>query len=187
MSALIAAVAGAVTWSLAEYLLHRFAGHAPKGAIEFSREHLAHHAEPTYFTPTPRKARAAAAAMALLSIPVIAALGLTSGIAALAGFLAAYVAYELVHRRIHTHRPLGRYGRMIRRHHLHHHFGAPKMNHGVTSPLWDMALGTYQRPGRVRVPARHALRWMVDDRGDLLPAFARDYVLARPRRAARTH
>ena len=180
MSAL-AAVGGAATWSLAEYLLHRFAGHVPRGRIRFSREHLAHHAEPTYFTPTARKAQTAAVVIALVAAPVIAALGLVAGLSGLGGFLVAYVGYELTHRRIHTHRPLGPYGRMIRRHHLHHHFGAPRMNHGVTSPIWDLVFGTYQRPARVRVPVRHALPWMVDESGELRAAFAGDYELRRPR------
>lgn len=183
MSAVIAGVVGALTWSLAEYLLHRFAGHYPKGKVAFSREHLAHHTDPTYFTPTPKKARTAAVITAVAGTPVALALGPLHGLVAIGGFLAAYIGYELVHRRIHTHRPLGPYGRLIRRHHLYHHFGAPKMNHGVTSPIWDMVFGTYVRPERVRVPVKHALRWMVDERGDLLPAFARDYELGRRRRA----
>lgn len=177
-----AALCGALVWSLAEYLLHRFAGHWPKGKIEFSREHLAHHAAPTYFTPTRKKARTATVAMALMALPATALLGAGPGAAALVGFFAAYVGYELTHRLIHVRRPLGAYGRLIRRHHLHHHFAAPRMNHGVTSPIWDLVFGTYERPARVRVPARHALVWMVDRHGALLPAYAADYELRVPRR-----
>jgi sterol desaturase/sphingolipid hydroxylase (fatty acid hydroxylase superfamily) len=177
----VAAVAGAVAWTLAEYLLHRFAGHWPKGKIAFSREHLAHHAQPTYFTPTAKKAQTAAAITAIVAVPVIAIFGAGPGAAAIAGFLTAYVGYELTHRLIHVRRPLGAYGRMIRRHHLHHHFAAPKKNHGVTSPIWDLVFASYERPARVRVPARHALVWMVDGDGELLPAYATDYELRRAR------
>ena len=182
MTALLAALVGAALWSLAEYLLHRFAGHWPKGRIEFSREHLAHHAKPTYFTPTAKKARTALTITAVVAVPVLAIFGAGVGSAGLAGFLVAYVGYELTHRLIHVRRPLGAYGRLIRRHHLHHHFAAPKKNHGVTSPIWDLLFGTYESPARVRVPARHALVWMVDSSGELLEAYAGDYELRRPKR-----
>jgi sterol desaturase/sphingolipid hydroxylase (fatty acid hydroxylase superfamily) len=184
---IIAALLGALTWSLAEYLLHRFAGHWPRGKIEFSREHLAHHAAPTYFTPTAKKARTALSITAIAAAPMLLGFGAGPGSAAIGGFLIAYVGYELTHRLIHVRRPppynyLGAYGRLIRRHHLHHHFAAPRKNHGVTSPIWDVVFGTYERPERVRVPARHALVWMVDGEGALLPAYARDYELRVPRR-----
>jgi sterol desaturase/sphingolipid hydroxylase (fatty acid hydroxylase superfamily) len=177
-----AALIGAAAWTLAEYLLHRFAGHWAKGKIEFSRQHLQHHATPTYFAPTSKKARTAAVAMALLVLPVIALFGAGPGAVGLASFLITYVGYEVAHRLIHVRKPLGPYGRWIRRHHLHHHFAAPKMNHGVTTPIWDIVFGTYQRPERVRIPARHALVWMVDSEGALLPAYAADYELRVPRR-----
>ena len=82
--------------------------------------------------------------------------------AAGAGWMAAYVAYELVHRHLHatartagdsdsdgdaagrTER-LGRYGRWARRHHFHHHFVDVRRNYGVTTPLWDVVLRTRRR------------------------------------------
>ena len=64
-----------------EYLIHRFVGHGPrrtpspqwwknlglKGlAAQFNHEHLAHHADPSYFAPTSRKAMAAVVAVPLV-------------------------------------------------------------------------------------------------------------------------
>ena len=50
-------------------------------------------------------------------------------------------------------------------------------NHGVSTAVWDRVFGTLERPERVRVPRRLALRWLVDDDGELRDGFAADYVL----------
>ena len=88
-----------------------------------------------------------------------------------------YATYEVLHRRAHTHPPANGYGRWLRRSHMHHHFGAPMRNHGVTSPVWDKLLGTYDEPGVVTVPARMAPAWMVDAEGRLRPEYEGDYVV----------
>lgn len=181
MIAVAAALAGAAAWSLAEYLLHRFAGHFPRGKIAFSREHLQHHARPTYFTPTVKKVVTATFSMAALVPLCVAALGWRLGLAAIAGFIAAYTSYEVLHRLIHVRGPRGPYSRLVRRHHLHHHFAAPKKNHGVTSPVWDLVFGTFERPERVRVPERHAMIWLLDGSGEVRPELAADYELRRRR------
>lgn len=181
MIAVLAALAGALTWTLAEYLLHRFAGHWPRGKIEFSREHLQHHARPTYFTPTVKKVVTAGVVSAALVPLVVAAFGWRLGLAMAGGFVAAYTGYEVLHRLIHVRGPRGPYSRLVRRHHLHHHFAAPKKNHGVTSPVWDLVFGTFERPERVRVPARHAMIWLLDEAGEVRPELAADYELRRRR------
>jgi len=50
---LIAALSGALTWSLLEYLIHRFAGHDRRLArrTPFGIEHTAHHSRGDYFAP----------------------------------------------------------------------------------------------------------------------------------------
>jgi sterol desaturase/sphingolipid hydroxylase (fatty acid hydroxylase superfamily) len=91
-----------------------------------------------------------------------------------------YLAYEWVHRRAHTHRGVGAYGRFLRRHHFHHHFGNPRVNHGVTSPVWDVVLGTFETPERIRVPEKLCMRWLVDPHtGDVFADLARFYELRR--------
>jgi sterol desaturase/sphingolipid hydroxylase (fatty acid hydroxylase superfamily) len=98
------------------------------------------------------------------------------------GFVGMYVAYEVVHRRLHTHRGVGAVGRYLRRHHFHHHFGNPRLNHGVTSPIWDVVFGTFQAPGVITVPEKLAMDWLVDPQtGDVHEDLA---TLWRLRRAA---
>ncbi len=184
VTSLVVFVAGAMTWSLLEYVLHRWAGHVPKGRIEMSREHLAHHADATYFTPWPKKALVAVPTIGVLFAICSWWVGPVLGLAYAVGFAAAWLVYEVLHRRIHTHAPLNAWGEWARRHHLQHHYGNPNLNHGVTSPLWDHVFGTLQPCEKVRVPVRKAERWMVDTAtGSLLSRYAATYELVgrRPR------
>jgi len=161
LSCLAAAALGALGWTLAEYLIHRFDGHGMKGKTPFSKEHLAHHADPSTFAATWKKAVVATVVVSLLGAGGHALVGLP-GVAFAVGFTAMYVAYEVIHRRIHTHAPLHAYAAWARRHHLVHHHVAPRCNHGVTTSLWDHAFGTWQASATVRVPRRHAPHWLVD-------------------------
>src|SRR5690606_2738474 len=76
------------------------------------------------------------------------------------------------------------YGRWVRRSHLHHHFGAPLRNIGVTSPIWDRLFGTYDEPGRVVVPRRMAPTWLLDEDGEVRPEHAADYAVRGGARAS---
>lgn len=177
MSLVLAALAGAFLWTLAEYGLHRLVFHEMPGRSPGAREHRMHHADPSYFAPWPQKALAALAAAALLGPLAWLAAGALTAAAFTGGFVAMYLAYEVLHRRVHTRPPRGPYGRWRRRNHLAHHFTDPRRAHGVTSPLWDRVFGTGLPPARVRVPRKLAMPWMLDARGELRPELAADYEL----------
>lgn len=187
-------IAGAATWSLLEYGLHRFVGHAPKQRKsqqkptlldgDFGSEHQAHHRDTRYFTPTPRKVRAAVVAVAAMSAVGSLIVGPRRALSFALGLGLTYGFYEVVHRRTHTHAPRHAYARWARKHHLHHHFGDPRTNHGVTSSLWDHVFGTHVTPGKIRVPRRHAPDWLLDAQGRVKPEYAEDYELARERPSA---
>lgn len=187
-----ALAAGALAWSAAEYALHRFVGHGPRrrplarwyqrlspaGLLaEFNAEHLAHHADPTYFAATHRKVAALVTVTAAVGLAGSLLVGPRRAWSFALGFGVAYAGYEVVHRRIHTHPPTGPYSRWARRNHLLHHFRAPRLRHGVTSALWDALLRTGSPDGgRLRVPAKHAPRWMVDPTtAQVRDGFSADY------------
>lgn len=180
----IATLAGAGLWSLLEYVLHRFDGHGMRGKTRFSREHLAHHADPRTFAPTAYKVAAAVPVITFLAVASVAAVG-SAGAFFTGAFTGAYVGYEVIHRRLHTHPPRGPYGRWARRHHFAHHYLAPDANHGVTSPLWDWVFGTLVQPeGALRVPRKQVPRWLVDARtGEVHPRLRPDYQIAVRKRA----
>ena len=182
-------LAGAFAWTFAEYGLHHWNGHRMLGKTTFSKLHLRHHADQRYFAPTSAKIAAAIPANALVAAATIWGFGPVVGIAFTTGFATMYAAYEVIHRRTHTHPPRGWYSRWTRRHHLYHHFGSPKMNHGVTTPLWDLVFRTHVAPPDViRVPRRQAPAWLCDPAsGDVRPEYARDYaIVGRPTREAET-
>jgi hypothetical protein len=183
---------GGITWSASEYAIHRFIGHGPKRtlkptilekltpsglAAEFNAEHLAHHATPSYFAPTARKVRAAAVAIPLLGGALTPIVGPRRALSFATGFSLVYGGYEVLHRWIHTRPPTTAYGRWARRHHLLHHHKTPRLNHGVTSPLWDIVSSSHVPAERIKVPRHVAPTWMVDADGSCRPEFADDYEL----------
>jgi len=178
MAVLGSMLLGAATWGVLEYLLHRFVGHSPRSMTQFAREHRQHHSMGNYFAPAAKKA--------LVAVPVmgtVAALGWwwLGPVAAsyTLGLASMYLAYEWFHRRLHTHPPRGAFGRWARRHHFHHHYGDPRSNHGVTSPVMDWVFGTTQQAGVTRVPVKLVPQWLVDPAtGAVWPQFAADYTLA---------
>lgn len=192
---------GGLAWTASEYAIHRFVGHGPKRtlkaslvekmtpgglAAEFNAEHLAHHANPRYFAPTPRKIRAAAVGIPLVGAALTPILGPRRAVSFALGFGAVYGGYEVLHRWIHVRPPTTRYGRWARRHHLLHHHKTPRLNHGVTSPLWDVLTSSHVPAEKVKVPRHVAPDWMVDQRGDVRAEFAEDYEIVgkEPARAA---
>lgn len=170
---------GALGWTFAEYALHNWVGHKGKGRNEISREHLAHHARQHYFTATPKKFLNAAIAMIPMLLLLAWPLGWLGSSSFTLGFGLCYLGYEVLHRRLHTHAPTSWYGRWARKHHFYHHFGNPKYNHGVTTPIWDWVFGTYKTPEQIRVPENLAMDWVYDkDSKAVHPQFSSDYFLA---------
>jgi len=178
------ALAGAATWSILEHVIHQQLGHVHvRHRNVFSVEHTKHHATTHYFAPTIKKVGAAAISTALVGPLATLAFGRRRGRAYAAGLVGMYSAYEMLHRRAHTHGPKNRYGRWMRKHHFHHHFHNPKVNHGVTSPIWDHLRRTHETPSQVRVPEKHAMPWLVDPvTGEVRDELAEDYVLVKKKR-----
>jgi sterol desaturase/sphingolipid hydroxylase (fatty acid hydroxylase superfamily) len=170
---------GAVLWSFMEYVLHRFAFHEARGKNYGSREHLRHHgSEDTVLESW----YLSWAGVLLVSLGLLPFLGRLAGQADLGwgigvGYLVAYGFYDLVHWRAHR-RPIAHpYEAMVRKHHFTHHFHVPLKNHGVTSPFWDKVFGTYVEVDTVRVPRRMAMRWLIDEHGEVRPEYADTYEL----------
>ncbi len=174
---------GVAGWTFLEYILHRFLGHWKQGKNGFTQEHLRHHRTVDYFAPAYKKALAAVVVVGASSTLFSFLFGLTLGLAFSIGLSSMYIAYEVVHRRCHTHAPKGFYGRWVRKHHFYHHFESPKMNHGVTSPIWDLVFGTHRSVAQIKVPRKLATDWMLATENDLQANWRNDYLLKTPRAA----
>lgn len=177
-------VAGLLGWTLLEYIVHYVLGHIPKGKIFISREHLHHHQDITYFSPIPLKIRGAVPVLSLLfavgyfAVSVWFAAGFTLAVGA------GWTLYEWLHQAIHVRGPHTAYGRWAARHHLAHHFVRPDVNHGVTTPLWDILLGTHKPVTKISVRKKDAdlIPWLAAGfAADAPPAFIADYELREPR------
>lgn len=185
MSLVVTLVGGLLTWSFLEYVIHNWLGHLPKGKGTISKEHLAHHADTTYFVPWSKKLQLAAVVLSslwLIGSLMGAAWQVNVYVSSLVG---GWLGYEWLHRRLHTHAPATRFGHWARRHHFHHHFASPQRNHGVSSPLWDLVFGTYERPHRIRVPERQlaGVTWLVEPGTTTVKAaYADAYTVGAPRK-----
>jgi sterol desaturase/sphingolipid hydroxylase (fatty acid hydroxylase superfamily) len=143
--------------------VHRWVMHGRHTANPITAEHLDHHrhlerTDPLRFDrfllwPAAGGLAVGSAAAAVAPAPVAAAAG--------TAFAASYCGYRHLHWAIHHRAPRTRWGRYLRRHHLRHHVGSPRGNHGVTSPVWDLLLGT-RRPdiAPVTLPAAMAPPWL---------------------------
>lgn len=134
---------GFVSWSLMEYVLHRFVLH---GLAPFSRWHDEHHQRPTALICLPT-AYSFGLIYLLVFLPSLGALGFWPAVALALGVLTGYAAYTLVHHATHHSKSLGHWFRRRKCHHALHHamykkLGAAGGYFGVTSNLWDRIFRT---------------------------------------------
>lgn len=172
---------GWALWTLAEYLLHRFAMHHLYGKGIMSREHLEHHVHASWSFDTTHILSWTGMLLvgAVLWAPLawLVTGSVLAGVTLMVGWAFGYFFYEYQHAVCHLRPPKTRYQRWVRIHHFHHHFGAPMRHHGVSIGVWDVVFGTKDHPERIRVPRRLALPWLLDEAGEVRPEFAGDYEL----------
>ncbi|GBF98989.1 hypothetical protein Rsub_11575 [Raphidocelis subcapitata] len=145
LAALLAA--GAALWQLLEYCIHRFLFHARGDGYWAITIHFlfhgCHHKYPLdgmrlVFPPVPAAAIAAAIFSALR-----AALPRPAAAAVMAGVLLGYVTYDVTHYALHHGGKLpGSYLRDLRLRHSHHHYQDGGAGFQISSPLFDVVMGT---------------------------------------------
>jgi sterol desaturase/sphingolipid hydroxylase (fatty acid hydroxylase superfamily) len=139
----IAFVAGMFAWTLVEYVIHGVLAHAHRTVV--TRLHDVHHRDP----------RAVFAMRSWIPAALVLALGfarfgLTPAMLFVGGLAGGFVAYELVHYRIHFASPACALEARLRARHLAHHVRKPDAIFGVTTPIWDVVFGTEPAPERMR-------------------------------------
>lgn len=131
--------AGLVGWTLAEYLLHRFALHRWP---YFSNFHKAHHDEPRAMIGSPVLFSMLIFARSIF-LPVFLLAGAGPTFAVFAGFVSGFVAFGAVHEAVHHSAGQGPLLRHFKKLHAIHHHGDSSKNFGVLTGFWDSAFGTY--------------------------------------------
>lgn len=146
------ALAGVLSWTLVEYLVHRYVLHRafPDGSgvvrrfmhRRFDHLHLEHHRRPWDGDHINGSLRD--------TLPFVVLLGALGALAPLytlpmfvVGLVLSYVVEEWIHHSVHYYNFKSRYFAHIRRHHFYHHSRHGRsVAYGLTSDLWDSVLGT---------------------------------------------
>jgi sterol desaturase/sphingolipid hydroxylase (fatty acid hydroxylase superfamily) len=130
---------GVFSWTLTEYVVHRYAFHR---LPVLSQLHEAHHVEPREHLGTPFWV--GALALAVVLVVLVSAIGRSAGGGAGTGLIAGYLWYLCVHHAIHRWSALRfSYLRRARRSHSRHHLSPDECNFGVTTDFWDRVFRTY--------------------------------------------
>ncbi|HET8883000.1 MAG TPA: sterol desaturase family protein [Solimonas sp.] len=142
-------VAGMFAWTPTEYVLHRWAFHyEPKAAWAQRFHFIIHGVHHDYPNDAHRLVMPPSASLPItlafygLFYLVVPASGLNAFVA---GFMSGYVAYDLMHYALHHASWRAPWFAWLKRNHMQHHFVEPDRRYGVSSPLWDIVLGSRGR------------------------------------------
>lgn len=142
--------AGVLSWSLFEYLMHRYLFHMPASSPAAKRlvfiMHGIHHDYPRDKTRLFMPLVPSVAIASVIFILMRLSMGAGSFVF-FPGFLAGYLAYASMHYAIHTFAP-PRLLKALWRNHALHHYQEPDKGFGVSSVLWDVIFGTAPARGR---------------------------------------
>ena len=146
VAALGCMVFGYIAWTLTEYFGHRYLFHWEIPGAIGKRLHFlihgVHHDHPSdplrLVMPVLLSGPILIAAFAVIAL----IFGFPLAWPVLAGFTAGYLAYDMVHYHVHHREPATRFGRMLRRVHMLHHFRDHDRGFGVSAPWWDYVFGT---------------------------------------------
>jgi sterol desaturase/sphingolipid hydroxylase (fatty acid hydroxylase superfamily) len=139
-------IAGAVTWTISEYILHRYALHFVRDS-ELSKRwhhfvHGKHHDIPRDLTFVTASPFVTIGPGLLFFAAFFLILGNTYIWPFYAGFGFGYMLYELTHHAIHKISKPPKPLRNLWQNHLLHHYQTPEKRFGVTNTFWDKIFGT---------------------------------------------
>ena len=137
------ALIGLGSWTLVEYVLHRFVLH---GLEPFRRWHALHHRRQTdlIYAPT---ILSVSSVMGLVLLPAWTLGDLYGACALMLGLLIGYLAYSVTHHAVHHWRGDSTWLRRRKRwHSLHHRPSQPPGRYGVVTAFWDHVFGSTAEP-----------------------------------------
>ncbi len=141
-------VIGILTWTLLEYVIHRYVFHyEPKTRIGKLLHFIMHGVHHDYPNDASRLVMPP-----IISVPLAvvfyAVFFLTLGRfapAALAGFGFGYVCYDTIHYATHHFAMKRGVWKWLKQYHLRHHYQDDQAGYGVSSPLWDYVFKTTRK------------------------------------------
>ena len=147
------ALAALATWTLTEYLLHRFLFHfQPKsdaGKTFIYLFHGVHHDTPQDKTRLLMPPTGALPIIVVLWLVFDLVLPDPWEVPFTGFFIVGYLIYDYIHYATH-HFPMRHPAlKFLKHYHMRHHFTDDDSRYGVSSPFWDWVFGTYpSRPDR---------------------------------------
>jgi sterol desaturase/sphingolipid hydroxylase (fatty acid hydroxylase superfamily) len=137
---------GLFIWTITEYLLHRFIFHwelkSKFGAKIHFIFHGVHH---DYPSDSRRLVMPPSVSIPLATLFYFLFKFLIGDISVLpffAGFLTGYLFYDTTHYAIHHFNMHSKFWLFIKNHHMKHHYQDSHKGYGVSSPVWDVVIGT---------------------------------------------
>ncbi|MFY0598069.1 MAG: sterol desaturase family protein [Cyclobacteriaceae bacterium] len=138
-------IAGLLSFSLLEYVMHRFVFHLqPHTPSQEKFAYTVHGVHHDYPKDKDRLAMPPPLSLALSFLFYLLFKFLMGGLVYgfLPGFLMGYAAYLGVHYMVHAYRPPNNMFKVLWVHHGIHHYKDDDRAFGVSSPLWDYVFGT---------------------------------------------
>ena len=137
---------GSLIWTLTEYFLHRFVFHLQLKSKIGRRIHFIFHGVHHDYPSDSRRLVMPPS----ISIPLAVLfyflfrflIGDISVTPFFAGFLTGYLFYDMTHYAIHHFNMHSTFWLALKKHHIKHHYQDPQRGYGVSSPLWDIIIGT---------------------------------------------
>ena len=150
--------AGALAWSLVEYLLHRYVFHWQKDTPVGRRIHFllhgVHHDYPNDKDRLVMPLGVSAPLAVIFYALYVGTMGPRLGEPFYAGFVVGYLAYDGTHYAVHHFKQTTRIGKWVKRHHMLHHHNDHDGGFGVSSPLWDLVFNTMPKSKRELAESR---------------------------------
>ena len=163
----VLALGGLFLWTLLEYVIHRSIFHPPQWIEDDTRRvvgslapgqavlpalptlrhkfyFVVHGVPPASPHDSTRLVMPPSVSIPLAALFFLAFRGLfgAAAPAVFAGFIAGYLVYDTIHFVVHHASGSWALVRALKRRHFRHHYGDSSHDFGVSSPLWDLVLGT---------------------------------------------
>lgn len=139
-------LSGVSVWSLSEYTLHRFIFHYHPKSKYGKRLHFIFHGVHHDYPSDSRRLVMPPSVSIPLAILFYFLFEFILGSILVApffvGFILGYLFYDMTHYAIHHFNMHSKFWLAIKNHHMKHHYMDSKKGFGVSSPAWDVIIGT---------------------------------------------
>jgi 4-hydroxysphinganine ceramide fatty acyl 2-hydroxylase len=139
-------IIGLFVWTLTEYTLHRFVFHfQPKSKFGQKLHFIFHGVHHDYPNDSKRLVMPPSVSVPLATLFYFIfklVLGVSFVSPFFVGFLIGYLFYDISHYAIHHFNMHSKFWLAIKNHHMKHHYQDPTKGFGVSTPIWDVIVGT---------------------------------------------